>query len=115
MALGDGSFRSRAASLLRAPTPLASHPPSSDTINEKGSKTSIQPSRIERGAQDPGHTGLEKNQPTSLAGKLHESFGEDAVAHDREAQRLVRTIPGQSFSVACIASIEVSKTKVRVC
>lgn len=107
MALGDGIFRSRAASLLRASTPLASHPSAPDAIKEKGSKTSVEPPLTAEEKQDTRHGEPESAQSTLSTGRPYQSSGQDAVAHDREAQRVVRTIPGKNLALSIPQSSKV--------
>ncbi|KAL6719940.1 hypothetical protein ACLMJK_001861 [Lecanora helva] len=93
MALGDGIFRSRAASLLRASTPSVSHLVAPDTIKEKAPKTPVQSPPAQKGKQEPEYNDSEKVQCTSLAGNTAQRPDQDVAVHNREAQRVVRTIP----------------------
>ena len=84
MAFGEGSFRSRAASLLHPGSPLISrsfgwepHASSEPTFDEKGSQNET-----------------EKDEAVSSGEQTYHSSGRNAVAHNKEAQRVVRTIPG---------------------
>ena len=99
MPLGKGSFRSRAATLLRASTPsalnsigqgtqekgsdISSYRPTGSPLNEKN--------KVGEGPNDP-----EKLQTPSSNGGTYRSSGSNAVTNERAAQRIVRTIPSQS-------------------
>lgn len=95
MAFGDGVFRTGAASLLRSSTPStvqaqgANHekPPSNPLRTPPGSSVNEKtPTEAER-------NNLEESRSPSSRGKTYHSSGPDAVAHNREAQRIVREIP----------------------
>ena len=75
MARGDGAFRSRAASLL--------HPFTSSKAPDIDEK------------QRGGEAVLDEKAGQAFDGQHHHSSGPDAEAHDRIAQRFIRTIPGQ--------------------
>lgn len=92
MVFGDGAFRSRAASLLRPSTPSANH--SFDASRGKG--PSEQPLN-EKQPQDTERTELEQTQTTPSGNKTHHPSGLHVADHDKDAQRLVRTIPGEQF------------------
>ena len=92
MALGDGSLRTRAASLISASR--------RNSVGEKKRSGSLRLSRPElpwneKASTAAGSPGLDKTQSASSGEKGHHTSGGDAVAHDREAQRIVRTIPGR--------------------
>ena len=91
MAFGDGSFRSRAASLLRSSPLSGTNPPGSIITQEKSTNSLTEPSPDEK----PGQIDPEKKQTISFEGQQYHSSGHNAVAHDSEARRIVRTIPGQ--------------------
>lgn len=100
MAFGEGSFRSRAASLLRASTPSTIHSNGQGANQEKASVVASNTSTehplnektiVEEGTDDP-----EKLRTSSSNGTTYHSSGGNAVANDRAAQRIVRTIPSQS-------------------
>lgn len=97
MAFGEGSFRSRAASLLRSSTPSTTQSLGHGPYQEKGSaiasNTPTEPPLNEKTIAEEGQTGLEKSQTLSSNGKTYHSSGSNAVANDRAAQRIVRTIP----------------------
>lgn len=97
MAFGEGSFRSRAASLLRSSTPSTTQSLGHSPYQEKGSaiasNTPTEPPLNEKTIAEEGQTGLEKSQTLSSNGKTYHSSGSNAVANDRAAQRIVRTIP----------------------
>ncbi len=90
MVFGDGTFRSRAASLLRPSTLLNNQ--ALDANRESG--TPDTPLNEER-SQHTEQTEFEQAQTTSLGGKTYHSSGPNAVGHNRDAQRSVRAIPGQ--------------------
>jgi len=77
MALGEGTFRARAASLLHPFTSAKTidyderRSNGGTTLNEKGAEAAVE------------------NRPH------HHTSGPNAVAHDRVAQRDVRAVPGQ--------------------
>ena len=93
MAPGDGSFRSRAASLLPNAQHSIRRSLHRNSIAEK-LELSPKPQHLDStGDEETYSPGLEKTQSRgSIGGKHHTSSG-DAVAHDRDAQRIVRTIP----------------------
>jgi hypothetical protein len=96
MAFGDGSFRSRAASLLRPATP------SRGTDQEKASGSGMS-TLTERPLSGKTTTTAAQSDPekshslSSVEDPYNSSFG-NVVAHDRDAQRIVRTIPGENRS-----------------
>lgn len=75
MAPGENSFRVRAASIL--------HPFATAKRNDNDEK-----------AVDRVVTLNEKRVDQAFGGQPHHSSGSNAEAHDRVAQRLVRTVPG---------------------
>ena len=117
MASGDGVLKTGASSLLRSSTPStiqaqgANHkkPPSSplrtppsSSVNEKT------PTEAER-------DNLEKSRSPSSRDRTYHSSGPDAVAHNREAQRVVREIP-REFTYAFAAVLPSSPlNNVRAC
>ncbi len=90
MVFRDGTIRSRVASLLRPSTPSANG--ILDAGREKGNS---EPPLNEERSQDTGQTEFKQTQTTSSGGKMYDSSGPNAVAHNRDAQRIVRTIPGK--------------------
>lgn len=74
MAVGDGGFRTRAASLLRSPKPS----PTVEPMNEKH-------------PLDEPETSL----PPSSAGKTSELQSDLAVTDDIDPNRIIRTIPSR--------------------
>lgn len=88
MVFGNGTFRSRAASLLRPSS-------ASDAAKEKGASEAP---LNEKRSQDTAQTELDQTQTTSSGQKIYHSSGQNAVLHDRDAQRVVRTIPSELFS-----------------
>ncbi len=99
MAFGEGSFRSRAASLLRPSTSSTIRSLGQSTNKEKGSgiasNTPTESPLNEKTIVEEGNNGLEKSQTLSSSEKMYHSSGSNAVANDRAAQRIVRTIPSQ--------------------
>ena len=92
MARGDGAFRSRAASLL--------HPFTSSKAPDIDEK------------QRGGEAVLDEEKAgQAFDGQHHHSSGPDAEAHDRIAQRFVRTIPGQCREIP-ISRLPKSPTSV---
>ena len=95
--LTDSGFRSRAVSLLQSTSPFrvqtqSTEPDDADTINRVTSQplSSInEKSQLDRGGGRDPSLSVSSNEKT-----LTSSAG-DAVAQDRAAQRLVRTIPSQ--------------------
>ena len=95
MAPGDGSFRSRAASFL----PQAQHSIRRSLHRYSNAEKPVfspKPLQTERASEDS--TVLEKTQSHISSGGTHHTSGSDAAAHDRDAQRNVRTIPGMFTS-----------------
>ena len=88
MAFGEGTFRARAVSLLRPGTP---------SFLRSFGREAHTPSPTEA-AQDEKHSQneSEKGQVATSGAQTHYASGDDAVARNREAQRVVRTIPGWS-------------------
>ena len=99
MAFGEGSFRSRAASLLRPSTPSTTQLLGQGANQEKrsgiASNTPTDSPLNEKTIAEEGPNGLEKTQTLSSNGKTYHSSGCNAVADDRAAQRIVRTIPSE--------------------
>lgn len=95
MAIGATSFRSRAASLLRFPTP------SKGTNHEKAfgnaSNTPTESPLKEKAKAEEGQNFLEESQDFFPSGKTYHSSGSNAVASDRAAQKIVKTIPSEFF------------------
>ena len=93
MAAGDGSFRSRAASLL----PNAQHSIRRSLHRNSNAEKPILSQKTQHpdgaGDEDTTLSGLEKSQSHISSGGTHHTSGSDAVAHNRDAQRIVRTIP----------------------
>lgn len=100
MALGESSFRSRAASLLRFSTSSNTQSLGQGTNQERGSGiTSNTPTGSplkEKAIAEEGQSFLEESQTLFPSGKIYHSSGSNAVASDRAAQRIVRTIPSES-------------------
>ena len=97
MAFGDGAFRSRAASFLLPSTISASPSFPPHTVHEKDLKTATEQLPNEKQLRDSGYVGHVDLDRVPIAGpeaEAYHSSGHNAVAHDREAQRIVRTIPG---------------------
>lgn len=92
----DSGFRSRAVSLIqsaspfRAQTPQSTEPEDANSINRVPSQTL---SSINEKSQPDRGTGRDPSLSASSNEKTLTSSPDDAVAHDRAAQRLVRTIP----------------------
>ena len=93
MAFGEGSIRSRAASLIRFSNPSASHTSGQGANQENASNTPIESALNEKTIIEEGNNGLDESQTLSSSGKTHHSSGSNAVRSDRAAQRIVRTIP----------------------
>ena len=91
MAYGDGTFRSRALSLLR-PSLTSAHHSYADVNLPNGSKKSTDAQLNEKQSQNTAPNEIAKTQP-------YQSVHGNTVIHNREAQRIVRTIPGQSRSL----------------
>ena len=83
MAPGDVTFRVRAASLL--------HPFTS-------SKSSDQDPEKHNFGQPALSEKLSVGEQTFADSNGHNTSGDDAAAHDRAAQRIVRSVPGQSMT-----------------
>ena len=100
MAFGEGSFRSRAASLLRPSTFPTTQSLSQRENQGNGSgiarNTPADSSLNEKTIVAEGKLNLEQSQTLSSDGKMHHTSGSNAVANDRAAQRIVRTIPSES-------------------
>ena len=110
MAFGEGSFRSRAASLLRPSTFSTTQSLSQRENQEKGSgiarTTPAESSLNEKTIAAEGESSLEQSQTVSSAGKTYHTSGSNAVANDRAAQRIVRTIPSESQSGTGLLRVE---------
>lgn len=102
MAFRDGTFRSRAASLLRPGTPSTSHSLSLGATQEEASGSALKtPTKTQFNEKTPigaEQNPLEKTRSLTSSGHTHYCSDSNAVAHDREAQRIVRTIPGETLS-----------------
>ena len=100
MAFGEGSFRSRAASLLRPSTFSTTQSLSQRDNQGEGSgiarNTPAESSLNEKTVVAEGKSSLDQSQTLSSGGKTHHTSGGNAVANDRAAQRIVRTIPSES-------------------
>ena len=98
MALGDGGFRARAASLLHPSTPTASHSLAAQALQEKDSKTSVEHLPDEK--RSLNHAQIDStHQVSGFSGGQRQHFlGRNDEAHNKEVQRVVRTIPGQPSS-----------------
>lgn len=97
MVLTDSGFRSRAVSLLQSTSPFraqsqSTEPEDADSINRVTSQTL---SSVNEKSQLDGGTGRDPSASVSSNEKTLISSAGDAVAQDRAAQRLVRTIPSQ--------------------
>ena len=95
MVLTDSGFRSRAVSLLQSTVPFraqtqSTEPEDADSINRITSQTL---SSVNEKAQLDGGIGRDPSVSISSNEKTLTPSASDAVAHDRAAQRLVRTIP----------------------
>ena len=117
MAFGDGLFRTRAASLLRSSTPStnqgqgANHEktPSSPLRTPTGSPVNEKtPTEVEQ-------NNIEKSRSLSSSGRTCHSSGPDAVAHNREAQRIVREIPRESSYALAVVLPSSPLNDVRAC
>ena len=106
MALGESSFRSRAASLLRFSTSSTTQSLGQGTNQERGSGiTSNTPTEVplkENAIAEEGQSSLENSQTLFPSGKTYHSSGSNAVASDRAAQRIVRTIPSEYSTVVSL-------------
>ena len=100
MAFGEGSFRSRAASLLRPSIPPTAQSLGQGAKQEKrseiASNTPTEYPLNEKTTDEEEQNGLGQLQTLSSSGKTHHSSGNNAVSNDRAAQRIVRTIPSES-------------------
>lgn len=98
MAIGDG-FRTRAASLLRGSVSSAAQSHSQAPDPEKSCITpSVQ--HEEQSTSEKTHTGgwennMKPSRPMSSGEKTLNSTGDNAVAQNKAAQRLVRTLPSE--------------------
>ena len=95
MAFGDGVFRTGAASLLRSSTPSAIQAQGAHDEKPPSSPLRISPgtSVNEKTSTEAERNNPEKSRSPSSRGRIYCSSGPDAVAHNREAQRIVREIP----------------------
>lgn len=93
MAIGDGSFRSRAASLIPHAQQSVRRSLRRGSNAEKPvfSPKAHQADRLND--ESAPLSGLEPTQTHTSSGDTQHTSGSDAVAHDREARRVVRTIP----------------------
>ena len=100
MAFGESSFRSRAASLLRFTTSSTTQSLDQGTNQEKesgiSSNTPTESPLKEKAIAQEGRSCLEQSHKIFSSGKVYHSSGSNAVASDRAAQRIVRTIPSES-------------------
>lgn len=97
MVFGEGSFRSRAASLLHPSTPFTTQSLGQGANQEKGpgiaSNTPTESPLNEKTVAGERQNGLGEPHALPPSGKTYHSSGINAVANDRAAQRIVRTIP----------------------
>ena len=91
MAFGDGGFRTRAASLLRPSNRAANN--EEDPISEKHSTPIAEPLISEKPPLEEQTSGADNPLLLSPARKTRPL--DPAIAHDIDANRLVRTIPSQ--------------------
>ena len=61
----------------------------------RASNTPAEPPLNEKTIAEEGQNGSDKPPALSSNGKTYHSSGGNAVAHDRAAQRIVRTIPSE--------------------
>lgn len=90
MAVGDGGFRTRAASLLRP----SLHAPSQTHVEE--AKSELSPA-VELLNEKSPLDDLDRALTQSSADKTSDLQGDFAAAHDIDANRIVRTIPSRLF------------------
>lgn len=99
MVFGEGSFRSRAASLLRPSIPFTTQSLGQGANQEKGpglaSNTHTESPLDEKTLAGEGANGQEDPRVLSSSEKTYHSSGINVVANDRAAQRIVRTIPSE--------------------
>lgn len=99
MVFGEGSFRSRAASLLHLSTPFTTQSLGQGANQEKGpgiaSNTPTESPLNEKTVAGERQNGLGEPHALSPSEKTYHSSGINAVANDRAAQRIVRTIPSE--------------------
>ena len=105
MAMGGGSLRTRAASLLH---PYVSAPTHSQAQQANLGRSAIVPTRQhaepainEKGDSHNQASNREESRSLSSAGKTVHSSHDDVVAQNKRAQRVVRTIPRE-----CITSLK---------
>ena len=94
MAIGDGSFRSRAASLIPQAHHSIRRSLGREANTEKAPLSPRSPQSDGPNEENDFLSDLERSQTHTSSGGAHHTSGSDAVAHDREAHRIVRTIPG---------------------
>ena len=108
MAFGENSFRSRAASLLRFSTSSTTQSLGQGTNQETGSgiasNTPTESPLKEKAIAEEGKSTAEASQTLFPSGKIYHSSGSNAVAGDRAAQRIVRTIPSESSDGLSLAT-----------
>lgn len=94
MAFGEGAFRTRAATLLRSSTPSINQTQSANHEKPPGSPLRTPPGSPlnEKAPTEADRNNLEDSGSLSSGGRTYHA-GPDAVAHNREAQRIVREIP----------------------
>lgn len=92
--------------MLRSSTPSTTQSLGQGVNKEKGfgiaSNTPAESPLNEKTIAEEGKNGLEKSQTLSSSGKTCHSSSGNAVANDRAAQRIVRTIPSQSANGHCL-------------
>ena len=98
MVFGEGSSRSRAATLLRYSTPSTKSRAQGAGQDKIASNTLTESPLNERTITEEGHNDLEDSQTLPPSGNFHHSSGSNAVANDKAARRIVRTIPSESFN-----------------
>ena len=88
-----GSFRARASSVIRSPLgTIQQGQPYVAAAQRRSSNNSAQPPFNEKSDS------LERTRSTSSGGNTRPSTGEEAAAHNRDAQRAVRTIPSWVYT-----------------
>ena len=104
MAPRKGSFRARASSFIRSPLSTIHQGQLHDPSTERRSSNQSQST----GPNEKQDT-LESSQSASSTGFTSGSTGEDARAHNRDAQRAVRTVPTWVYTCDQIEGSSIGK------
>ena len=116
MAFGDRAFRTRAASLLRSSAPSTNRTQGANHEKPSGNPLRTLPGSPldEKAPTEADRNNLEDLGSLSSGGRTYHSSDPDAVAHNIEAQRIVREIP-REYSLAFALVLPTSSAKQDLC